>query len=304
MGKTLKNVSILTAGEARGHNLIIDEQSLREALAVAQTMGRIKVTNGHGATQVLDILGFVENFRIEGNRLLGDLTLLDSEKARYVEDLAKAMPDQFGLSITFAGVAREVDGKRFASVTEIYDVSMVPQPAANKSLFSAFSALPVDTLGEGNMEKDLSAKTAEVKTTVAVAEATRLGHTEDHKEDDKEPTLRDVIQKLDALLGYYTDDKKMKREEELAAVAEEADEEPAAEEAKPETVEAQAKPDHELTALRAENARLKVEMEAARGTAPLATEKVLNRTELLAQFNEEKDPRRAAEIFNRIKLAR
>jgi hypothetical protein len=57
MATQLKNVSILTIGEAKGHNLYVDETSLQEALAVAQSMGRIKVTNGHGATQVMDILG-------------------------------------------------------------------------------------------------------------------------------------------------------------------------------------------------------------------------------------------------------
>ena len=51
MATKLKNVSILTAGEAKGHNLLIDETSLQQALAVAQSMGRIKVTNGHGAQQ-------------------------------------------------------------------------------------------------------------------------------------------------------------------------------------------------------------------------------------------------------------
>ena len=101
MATKLKNVSILTAGEAKGHNLLIDETSLQQALAVAQSMGRIKVTNGHGAQQVMDILGYVENFKIQGNRLLGDLTLLDNDKASYVASLANIMPDQFGLSLTF-----------------------------------------------------------------------------------------------------------------------------------------------------------------------------------------------------------
>ena len=107
MATKLKNVSILTAGEAKGHNLLIDETSLQQALAVAQSMGRIKVTNGHGAQQVMDILGYVENFRIEGSRLLGDLTLLNSDKADYVANLAGLMPDQFGLSLTFSGVPED-----------------------------------------------------------------------------------------------------------------------------------------------------------------------------------------------------
>ena len=153
MATKLKNVSILTAGEAKGHNLLIDETSLQQALAVAQSMGRIKVTNGHGAQQVMDILGYVENFRIEGSRLLGDLTLLNSDKADYVANLAGLMPDQFGLSLTFSGVPEDRAGERFARVTEIYDVSVVTQPAANPAgMFSAFSRLPVDTFSKPQMD--------------------------------------------------------------------------------------------------------------------------------------------------------
>jgi hypothetical protein len=57
--------------------------------------------------------------------------------------------------------------------------------------------------------------------------------------------------------------------------------------------------------LKAELATLRVELEASRGIKPLEiAPAALSRNELLAQFNAEKDPRRAAEIFNQIKLAR
>ena len=59
MANKLKNVSILTIGEARGHNLLIDEKSLEQALSVAQSMKRIKVTMGHGAP-VTGILGYID----------------------------------------------------------------------------------------------------------------------------------------------------------------------------------------------------------------------------------------------------
>ncbi|NBT33707.1 MAG: hypothetical protein EBT13_17895, partial [Rhodobacteraceae bacterium] len=172
MATKLNNVSILTAGEAKGHNLLIDETSLQQALAVAQSMGRIKVTNGHGAQQVMDILGYVENFRIEGRRLMGDLTLLNSEKADYVANLAGLMPDQFGLSLTFSGVPEDRAGERFARVTEIYDVSVVTQPAANPAgMFSAFSRLPVDTFSKPQMDTPIvEAKKEELSAPAPVAE--------------------------------------------------------------------------------------------------------------------------------------
>ena len=49
-----------------------------------------------------------------------------------------------------------------------------------------------------------------------------------------------------------------------------------------------------------------IELESSRGTQPLevSPETTFSRADLLSQFNAEKDPRRAAEIFKKIKLAR
>jgi len=298
MATKLTEVSILTVGDAKGHNLKIDETSLQQALQVAQTMGRIKVTNGHGAGTVMDILGYVENFKIKGDRLLGDLTLLDGEKAAYVARLADEIPDQFGLSLTFSGMPEEKDGSRFARVTEIYDVSVVVQPAANASLFTAFSRLPVDTLRTAMTEtksatveltaaapvaapqpEPAAAPAAEPKAELAKAVAP-VAAEEKHDEEDKEPTLRDVISKLDTLLGYMTKEREEEMQAELAP-------EPVAAEAKAETKELS----NESAGLKAELATMKVELEAARGTKPLETSsaQVFSRNELMAQFNAEKD---------------
>ena len=308
MATKLKNVSILTAGEAKGHNLLIDETSLQQALAVAQSMGRIKVTNGHGAQQVMDILGYVENFRIQGHRLLGDLTLLNSEKADYVADLAGLMPDQFGLSLTFSGVPEDRAGERFARVTEIYDVSVVTQPAANPAgMFSAFSRLPVDTFSKPQMEtpivetkkEELSAPApvAEIKTEtpapapveapkaelaeapapVAPAALAEAPVAEDEKDEEKEPTMRDVVKLLNQLLGYMKDDE----EEDLPA---------------PAVVEAAAKT--EPTTLS------RIEKDAA-GAAPVPAQPAdsrLSRTEILNQFNQEKHPAKRVELLRKLGL--
>jgi hypothetical protein len=302
MATQLKNVSILTIGEAKGHNLYVDQTSLQEALAVAQSMGRIKVTNGHGATQVMDILGYVENFKIEGQRLLGDLTLLDGEKANYVRDLAQTMPDQFGLSITFSGVPREIDGRRFASVTEIYDVSVVVTPAANASLFTAFSALPVDKLNQA------MANTATVEETKieASAPAAPAAPAAPVAVFNAEEAIAALAAKIETLSQQFADLVTAKLE---AAVVEDApaDDAPAAEPA-PEPVAAEAKAEvQELSQpVPSVIAAKVIELEASRGTQPLevSTETTFSRADLLSQFNAEKDPRRAAEIFKKLQLAR
>jgi len=292
MATKLRNVSILTAGQAKGHNLIIDETSLVQALAVAQSMGRIKVTNGHGAQQVMDILGYVENFRIDGNRLLADLNLLNSDKADYVADLAGLMPDQFGLSLTFSGVPEEREGQRFARVTEIYDVSVVTQPAANPAgMFSTFSALPVDTFQKAMTET----KSAKVELTaaapvaepepepapapavapVALAETPAAPAAEDKKDEEKEPTMRDVVNLLNQLLGYMKDDE----EEDLTAPVE------AAAQVTPATLQ-------------------RIEKDAA-GAAPVPLphgDTRLSRAEILTQFNQEKDALKRTALLRKLGL--
>jgi hypothetical protein len=88
-----------------------------------------------------------------------------------------------------------------------------------------------------------------------------------------------------------------------APVAEEA---PAVEAAPAPEASANLESNDKIVALETKLARLTVELEASKGTQPveISEAKPLSRNELLAKFNAEKDPRRAAEIFNQIKLAR
>ena len=303
MATKLRNVSILTAGEAKGHNLLIDETTLVQALQVAQTMGRIKVTNGHGAQHVMDILGFVDNFHIEGDRLLGDLTLLSSEKANYVASLAAAMPDQFGLSLTFSGVPDDAKGERYARVTEIYDVSVVATPAANASLFSAFSRLPVDTFSKTQMEtpvvevkKELSESAPAVEIIPATpapapveAPKAELAEAPIAEVKAAEPTIADLVAmigslnaKLDTLMDLQKQDIAGEQSEAVA-----------------ESTEMAAKPEAEKTEF-----TQKVERDAA-GAAPVpaqTTDAKLSRAEILNQFNEEKDPLKRTTLLRKLGL--
>jgi hypothetical protein len=325
MANKLKNVSILTIGEARGHNLLIDEKSLEQALAVAQSMKRIKVTMGHGAP-VTGILGYIDGFRIEGERLMGDLTLFNTNEAQFVQHLAQVLPEGFGLSLTFSGAPEEVGGNRFARVTEIYDCSIVSEPAANPAgMFSAFSAVDMKKLqmkeAPVEVKKELSepavvatpAPEAPAVETPAVVEAPKaelaempsdkiaeksdMGIVDSYKKAVKrkiknfplegEPTLGDIAGMLDELLGLMKAD--------AASDVVEAPEMPSEDMTKKE-MSAKAD-DKAVTTLE------KAKADAAGAVAvPAESSQPLGRAEILNQFNAEKNPTRRLELLRKLGL--
>jgi hypothetical protein len=307
MANKLKNVSILTIGEARGHNLLIDEKSLEQALAVAQSMKRIKVTMGHGAP-VTGILGYIDGFRIEGDRLMGDLTLFNTNEAQFVQHLAQVLPEGFGMSLTFSGVPEEVAGNRFARVTEIYDCSIVSEPAANPAgMFSAFSAVDMKKLqmNEAPVEvkKELSepavvaapAPEAPAVETPAVVEAPKaeLAEVPADKPAEKmaEPTLTDIAGMLAELLALMKAD--------ATQDVTEAPEMPAEDMSKKEmSAKIEEKADEKaVTTLE------KAKADAAGAVAvPAESSQPLGRAEILNQFNAEKNPARRSELLRKLGL--
>lgn len=145
MSDIIEGVSIISVGEAKGHGLFVDATTLQEVKACAESYaGGVKVNLDHGAG-IKDIIGFVDNFRIVGEKLLGDLNLLQTADRRdYVLEIAEKLPDTFGISIAFSGPVREKDGKRFASCTELYSADLVQAPAANPTGLFSFEAKAVD----------------------------------------------------------------------------------------------------------------------------------------------------------------
>ena len=138
----IEGVSIISVGEAKGHGLFVDATTLQEVKACAESYaGGVKVNLDHGAG-IKDIIGFVDNFRIVGDKLLGDLNLLQTaEKRDYVLEIAEKLPDTFGISIAFSGPVREINGKSFASCTELYSADLVQTPAANPTGLFSFQAV-------------------------------------------------------------------------------------------------------------------------------------------------------------------
>jgi hypothetical protein len=299
MANKLSNVSILTVGEAKGHNLLIDQTSLEQALAVALTMKRIKVTMGHGA-EVSGILGYIDGFKIEGDRLMGDLTLFNTNEAQFVQHLANVLPEGFGLSLTFSGVPEQVAGDRFARVSEIYDISVVSTPAANPAgMFSAFTAVDMKKLqmNEAPVEvkKELSepavvavpAPEAPAVETAAVVEAPKaeLAEMPEEKKDEQkmaEPTLTDIAAMLTKLIGMLTpkieedeDDEEMGYKKEEMSKAD----------------------DKAVTTLE------KAKADAAGAVAvPAESSQPIGRAEILNQFNAEKNPARRSELLRKLGL--
>lgn len=318
MANKLSNVSILTIGEAKGHNLLIDQKSLEQALEVANSMKRIKVTMGHGA-EVSGILGYIDGFRIEGERLMGDLTLFNTNEAQFVQHLAQVLPEGFGLSLTFSGVPEEVAGNRFARVTEIYDISVVSTPAANPAgMFSAFTAVDMKKLqmNEASVEvkkeeiapavvaevaaPSVEAPVVEVKAELAEKPAEKPADKPEEKM--AEPTLTDVVgmltalsEKMDSMIALQKSDIAGEQGEEEG----EAPAAPAEDMAKPYGMSANSdeKADKAVTTLE------KAKADAAGAVAvPAESSQPLGRAEILNQFNAEKSPARRSELLRKLGL--
>jgi hypothetical protein len=152
MSDIIEGVSVISVGEAKGHGLFVDAQTLREVKACAETYaGGVKVNLDHGAG-IKDIVGFCDNFRIIADKLVADLNLLqNAERRDYVLEIAEKLPDTFGISIAFSGPVREINGKRFASCEELYSADLVQTPAANPTGLFSFEAKAVDK-SSPNME--------------------------------------------------------------------------------------------------------------------------------------------------------
>lgn len=317
--KKFKGISVITAGPALGHGMVIDADTLSQVVERGNEAGQVKVLSDHSSS-ISNIIGYLENFSLDGGRVRADLTLFQSHDGfSYFSELISTLPGQIGFSISFSGIPREAaDGTMLADVQNLFSVDLVLSPAANPTgIFHA----RVDSNQKAMTEK-LPAQEAKLE---ALAEAAPVAPTAPVEEAVKaaEPTLSDINSKLDAIMAMLTADEAGDVvEEPMAAKVEETNlsepevkaeevkaEEPAEKveaEAKIEEVKPEAPVANEAAALKAELSAKVIELEASRGIKPIEVEtsKQLSRVELLAQFNAEKNPRRAAEIFKQIKFAR
>jgi len=292
--KLFKGISVITAGPALGHGMVIDADTLEQVVQAGNDLGQVKVLSDHSSS-VSNIIGYLENFTLDGGRVRADLTLFESHEGfAYFSELIGTLPGQIGFSISFSGVPRMAeDGTQLADVSTLYSVDLVTTPAANPT--GVYSAR-VDTRKSLNMDTTVKESAPVIEAAPEAPAAPAF---------NAEQAIAALSARIDELVGKFAA-KFEAAVEEAPAVAEV----PAAVEAPAVEAAPEAKADLEsndkIVALETKLARMTVELEASKGTQPveISESKPLSRNELLAKFNAEKDPRRAAEIFNQIKLAR
>ena len=134
----IRGVSLITVGPALGHGVAIDRKTLEQVKTAAELYtGGLKVKLDHSGGAG-DIIGYIDTMRIEGDKLLGDLHLLQSSPHRtYILEIAQRIPDTFGLSIAFSGPSEVGADKKtiLQRCSEIYSVDLVSEPAANPDGF-------------------------------------------------------------------------------------------------------------------------------------------------------------------------
>jgi hypothetical protein len=197
---TISDVSVITVGEAKGHGLMIDEQTLVEVKAAAETYaGGLKVKTDH-YTGFNEIVGTLKNFRIDGDQLRADLFLLKNHDATArILEMAELMPDTFGLSISFTGEHEESDNDIvFARCTEIYSADLVDAPAANPTgLFSVKVDSEKKAMDEKQFAEALASALAPINDKLSAFEAfmaetsTKFAALEYKPEDEEAPKMED-----------------------------------------------------------------------------------------------------------------
>jgi hypothetical protein len=191
---TITGVSVITVGEAKGHGMLIDAQTLLQVKEAAETYsGGLKVKTDH-YTGFNEIVGTLKNFVIDGDQLRADLYLLKNHDATpRILEMAELMPDTFGLSISFSGEHEEQGDTVFARCSEIYSADLVDAPAANPTgLFSARVDSGKKVMDEKQFAEALAAALNPITEKMSAFEAfmaeaqTKLASIviEDESEDD------------------------------------------------------------------------------------------------------------------------
>lgn len=180
-------VSVITSGiKARGHDLEVDSTTLSQLKECAEKLGTVPVKWNHrsGADAVA---GYLENFRIEGNKLLGDWHLLKthSQYGQAIE-MAERMPRNVGLSAAFMGEDEVAGGVKRARCSELISVDLVAQPAANPN---------------GLFEAKLPAEPTELASQVDTSKQDRMENTntDTNAAAHEEPSMKDVLAALTQL---------------------------------------------------------------------------------------------------------
>lgn len=178
----IHGVSLITGDlTAEGHNLFVDSTTLQQLHELGKSMGQIPVTQDHEGG-IKEVNGWIENIRLDGNKLRGDWVLLKSHKeTETMLERADRQSSTFGLSLAFKGDPKGVlhMGRQCARAEKLLSADVVKRPAANAGLFSAKDNANVDS-----RKNSVRSKTIELQNTMPA-----------------EPTLQEVLAELQAVRG-------------------------------------------------------------------------------------------------------
>ena len=157
----IKDVAIVTAGEAKGHGIFLDQSFVEDVVRMGNEFPQgVKCRFGHPtlSNEALGTyLGRFKNFRVKQDKAIGDLYLDDVAKQSpngdlysWITAMAAKNPDQFGTSIIFIPDEsyQVIEGERkpvsdddapvYATIKELCAADLVDEPAANdEGLFSS-----------------------------------------------------------------------------------------------------------------------------------------------------------------------
>lgn len=152
--RLIRDVSLLGKRSQNGHTYT--DAALRESTGQLKGAGvfvdhpmKSELRERSGTRSVRDLTGKVISARVNGDRVKGDVKVLEGEDGDRLLALAEQMPGAAGFSIRGAGEKRrDGDGNVFVeSVTEIGGADVVVDPATTDGLFES-----INTDGDETME--------------------------------------------------------------------------------------------------------------------------------------------------------
>lgn len=135
---TIHGVSLIKMGPAIGHDEVVDATTLRQMFDLATEKGTLKVKADHNSG-VLDTIGYIDNFSLSRDKLIGDFHLYDEvpdNQKNIIYRIAESNPDHAGFSVEFSGEPERINKVNYTRADELLTAALVSDPAANTSLFA------------------------------------------------------------------------------------------------------------------------------------------------------------------------
>lgn len=235
---TISDISLIEVGEARGHELWIDQKSLETAVEVLGENLPAYITH-KGALEedrILKEVGYFSEFYVDGEKLkakrfkaLGSFQKDESDRFNRLFDIATEMPDTFGVSLVFeaevvhvmedgseilvhemseddySNAVREFPSVRFRSIKS---ADFVDAPASNRAgLFSA------QTHQGKKMDKpEALEEIVEDEIVEEVLEEAQEEQVENNQEDDAidyQAKIADLEGRISELEGKLSEERKI-----------------------------------------------------------------------------------------------